>query len=59
MSVHYHDFRANKSSESKPSAEALAALLEYVARDIDPQRFGPAQDLVIAAAQCLRMQRDQ
>jgi hypothetical protein len=56
MTVHMHNFRPNDTAERKPSPETLAALLDYVAKDIDPAHYGLAHDLVAAAASWLRLQ---
>jgi hypothetical protein len=61
MNLHIHNFRPHQTNEpetteGKPSPETLAALLDYVAGDIDVARFGLAHDLVVAAAGWLRLQ---
>jgi hypothetical protein len=56
MTVYMHNFRPHDTAERKPSPETLAALLDYVAKDIDPAEYGLAHDLVVAAAGWLRLQ---
>jgi hypothetical protein len=57
MTVHYHDFRPveqTETTEAEVAPATLAALLDYVAKDIDPRRFGVAYQMVVSAADWLR-----
>jgi hypothetical protein len=65
MNVHYVDFRSTASAAPVESAEpdvtpmTLAALLDYVAKDIDPTRYGVAHHMVVSAADWLRQHIDE